>query len=165
MWLSDRRTLLAGLAGAMLVTGCGFTPAYAPDAAANRLTGQVIAAAPYDRISFVFAGQVEERFGNVDAAPYELRYTLIVSSTGLARTTSQSTLRYYLNGTVNFQVVERATGRVLTSGSETNFTSYSAIGTTVATRAQQKDAAARLMRILADQVTRRMIATAGTWLP
>lgn len=166
MWSSDRRRILAGLVAGMAgLAGCGFSPAYAPDVETASLYGKVAVADPQNRLAFAFVGQVEERLGRAESAPFELRYTLRTSSTGLARTAEQSTLRYHLNGSVSYQVIDRATGTVLSSGTETNFTGYSAIGTTVATRAQQNDAAERLMIILADQVTRRMIATAGTWLP
>ena len=50
---------------------------------------------------------------------------------------------------------------VLATGQVDNFTSYSASGTTVATLAAQRDAEARLMVILADQVINKLTAEAA----
>ncbi|RYH09091.1 LPS assembly lipoprotein LptE [Tropicimonas sp. IMCC6043] len=166
MWSSDRRTLLAGLSACLLATGCGFTPVYAPGGVGERLRGQVQAAAPWDPRGYYFVERFEERLGRAgDAAPYQLNHVTTIAVESLAVTPTNETYRYNLVGELEFSVVDRSTGAVLTSGTESNFTSYSAIGTTVATRASQKDAERRLMFILADQVATRLVATAGTWLP
>ena len=51
--------------------------------------------------------------------------------------------------------------KVLLSGNVDSFTGYSATGTTVATRAAERDAYERLMTILADQIVTRLEAGAG----
>ena len=165
MWSSDRRTLLAGLAAAGFVAGCGFTPVYAPGGPGTRLQGQILADAPDKPVEFVFVSRLEDRLGRNDAAPYRLAYHIETSTQGLAITSDQETLRYHLSGRVSFSVKESGTDTILTRGVVENFTSYSAIGTTVATRASQKDAAERLMIILADQVVTRLHASAESWLP
>lgn len=163
---SDRRTLLAGLAAAGLAASCGFTPVYAPGGVGERLRNQIQAAAPTDPLGYYFVERFEERLGrSSDAAPYQLNYSLNFQVDSLAVTPDNATYRYHLLGELNFSVVDRATGAVLTTGVERNFTGYSAIGTTVATRASQRDARQRLMFILADQVATRLVATAGNWLP
>jgi LPS-assembly lipoprotein len=43
------------------------------------------------------------------------------------------------------------------------FTSYAATGSTVAGLSAEEDASLRLMRILADQIVSRMLASSGTW--
>ena len=53
----------------------------------------------------------------------------------------------------------------MASGSETNFTGYSATGSTVETLAGERDAFERLMRILADQIAARLLATADLATP
>ena len=60
-------------------------------------------------------------------------------------------------------LTNRATKARVTGGQVKSFTSYSATGSTVAGLAAQEDAARRLMRILADQITARLLATSGTW--
>lgn len=165
MWSSDRRTLLAGLAAACLAAGCGFTPVYAPDGVGTALQGQILPTEPRSSNSYAFVDRFEERLGRNDSAPLELRYAIRTSTDRLAITPDESTLRYHLRGSVSFSVVDKATGRELTSGEVSNFTSYSAIGTTVATRASQKDARSRLMILLADQVVAQLMASAKSWLP
>lgn len=166
MWSSDRRSLLAGAAALLSLAACGFTPAYAPGGAGDRLQGQIRADAPGDSEDYVFVARMEDRLGrSTESAPMLLRYKIDTNSDGLAITSDQETLRYHLTGEAAFSVVDRSTGAVLTSGWVESFTSYSAIGTTVATRASEKDATERLMLILADEVTTQLLATAGTWLP
>jgi LPS-assembly lipoprotein len=165
MWSSDRRSIIAAFAAAALA-GCGFTPVYAPGGVGDRLYGQIRADAPDSRDGYELVAQFEDRLGRTsDAAPYLLSYQIVTESEGLAITPDQETLRYQLIGVVRYRLTDRATGTVLTSGQVDSFTSYSAIGTTVATRASENDARARLMVILADQIVARLTAGAGSWLP
>ena len=60
-------------------------------------------------------------------------------------------------------LADLATGARLTGGRVDNFTSYSATGSTVASLAAEEDASLRLMRILADQIVARLLATSGQW--
>ncbi|WP_068108639.1 LPS assembly lipoprotein LptE [Tropicimonas marinistellae] len=163
---SDRRKVLAALAAAACLSGCGFTPVYAPGGAGDRLHGQILADAPGNRDGYTFVAHFEDRLGRAtDAAPFALAYEIDTDSEGLAVTPDQETLRYQLTGTIRYRITDRATGRVLTSGQVNSFTSYSAIGTTVATRASQTDAEQRLMVVLADQLVARLLASADGWLP
>lgn len=113
----------------------------------------------------MFASRLEDRLGRASNARFALSYELETASEGLAITPDQETLRFNLTGEVQFAVRDRASGQVLTSGTVQNFTSFSAIGTTVATRASENDARRRLSVILADEVVNRLVATASTWLP
>ncbi len=162
---SDRRGVLVGLAALLPFAACGFTPAYAPGGSGDRLRGQILAREPRNQDDYVFAARFEDKLGRNDAAPFLLRYDIDTDSDGLAITSDQETLRYHLTGIILFEVVDRATDEVMTSGTVENFTSYSAIGTTVATRASEKDATERLMAIMAEQVVTRLLATGESWLP
>ncbi|MDV7144690.1 LPS assembly lipoprotein LptE [Tropicimonas sp. TH_r6] len=162
---SDRRQILAGLAAVGLLAGCGFQPAYAPGQSGDSLRGQILPKAASNKQSFIFVDRIEDRLGRNDAAPYQLNYSMNLSSEGLAKTPSNSTYRYHLKGRLTYSVVDRNTNEVLTSGMVRNFTGYSAIGTTVATRASQTDARERLMILMADEVVSRLYATAPSWLP
>ena len=71
------------------------------------------------------------------------------------------TTRYNLLGRVEYALRDLQTGAVVLTGQADSFTSYSASGTTVATQAAQRDAEARLMVILADQILNRLTAEAG----
>lgn len=162
MWLFNRRLALLGL-GAL--GACGFEPAFAPGGSGDQLRGQLLVAAPKDRQDFDFVARLEDRLGRNGAAPYGLSYQISTTTDGVAITADQQTQRFNLIGAVDFQVVENASGAVLTSGQVNSFTSYSTTGTTVATRAAEQDAYARLVVILADQLITRLIATGDRWLP
>jgi LPS-assembly lipoprotein len=53
-------------------------------------------------------------------------------------------------------------GNRLTEGVAQSFTAWSATGTTVAGLSAEEDAAYRLMRILADQIVTRLVASVGS---
>lgn len=167
MWWSDRRQVLAGLlagtVAALAGGGCGFTPVYGEKGTGTLLQGRIRAAEPTNADGFVFASEFEKLLGGREASPLELRYAISTSKTSLAITMSQSILRYHLRGNVSYQVVDRATGKVLTQGRTESFIPYSAVGTTVATNAQSNAASLRLMEVLAEQVSQQLLATANTW--
>ncbi|MGB8814952.1 MAG: LPS assembly lipoprotein LptE, partial [Paracoccaceae bacterium] len=81
---------------------------------------------------------------------------------GVAITPENAVLRYNLTGSVDWVLADTA-GKRITGGRVESFTSYSATGSTVAGLAAEEDAAFRLMRILADQIVTRLIATSGNW--
>ena len=64
---------------------------------------------------------------------------------------------------IDWQLTERATGTRVAGGTVDSFTSYSATGSTVAGLAAEEDAYLRLMRLLADQIVSRLLATSGAW--
>ncbi|MFT6222579.1 MAG: LPS-assembly lipoprotein [Paracoccaceae bacterium] len=162
MWLPDRRGFFLGCAA---LGGCGFAPAYGPGGSGDRLRGQILVAAPEDREDFTFTKRIEDRLGRNQAALFGLEYKITTRSDGLAITATQETQRYNLVGSVQYSVVDRATAAELTTNTVQTFTSYSATGTTVATRAAERDAYARLTLILADLVITQMIASGVDWLP
>jgi LPS-assembly lipoprotein len=167
MWSSEptRRALLIGAAalGAAALGGCGFAPAYAPGGAGNLVRGRIEAAPPSGPLEFAFVERLEARLGRAADAPFVLAYEIDTTDDGLAITADQETQRYYLGGRIDWRVLDRDTQAVLASGRFETFTAYSAIGTTVATRASQTDAIRRLATILADRMVTELIATAGTW--
>ena len=160
MWLSDRRTFLLSLAA---LAGCGFEPVYGPGGDAAGLRSQIEVDAPTDEDGFNFVRRLEHRLGQPQAPRYQLGYTLRTDEDDLGITPDQQITRYNVLGQVDFTVTDVTTDSVVTSGTIENFTSYAATGTTVSTRAAQRDANQRLMVILADQVVSRLLATSGTW--
>lgn len=162
MWLSDRRSLLAALLTAPLAA-CGFTPAYAPGGAADTLQDRFAIAAPDDRNAFDLVERLEERLGRGDAATRALSHDIDVRQVGVAVSPTNAITRFNVIGSVTFSVTDTADGTVLTRGKVSNFTAYSATGTTVSTRAAEIDALRRLMRILADQIVAQLLATSADW--
>ncbi len=160
MSLSDRRTILLSFAA---LAGCGFTPVYGPGGAAATLRGRIRMDSPKDQAGFQLVRRLEERLGPAEAPVYALSASIALREDGIGITRDQVTTRYQLAGTVDFRLSDVATGKRVTSGTVSNFTSYSASGTTVATRVAEEDARARLMVILADEIVSRLLATAPDW--
>lgn len=157
-----RRAALA-LGAVLLAAACGFSPVYGPDGDAAGLRGEILVDAPDNRNEFVFVARLEERLGRAGAAPYALSYVINTREEGVGITPAQETTRFNLFGTVTYQMTLRGTETVLTQGTVENFTGYSATSLIVSTQTVTRDAHERLMVILADQITARLIATASDW--
>ncbi|WJS84943.1 LPS assembly lipoprotein LptE [Paracoccus sp. TOH] len=158
---SRRSVILAGLA----LAACGFSPVYGPDGTGTRLFGQIRTADPRTPDDFSFAGRIAERLGPEAEARFLLDYRLRIAVVPQAITPDEVTTRYALNGTAEFTLTEAATGREVTRGQVSSFTSYSTTGTTIATMAAEQDAHERLARMLADQVVTRLIAVDPAAVP
>ncbi|MFM2390333.1 MAG: hypothetical protein RLZZ437_1888 [Pseudomonadota bacterium] len=158
LWF-NRRSMLAMLA----LGGCGFTPALGPGGAAEGLQGSIRADNPADKNSFDLVERLEERIGRPETARFDLGYSITTRAIGVGITPDNAITRYNLTGLVDWTLTERATATRVAGGRVENFTSYSATGSTVAGLAAEEDAAYRLMRILADQIVSRLIASSGDW--
>ena len=157
---SDRRSFLLG---ALALGGCGFTPVYSPGGAAEGLRGRIAFDAPADRAGFDFVRQLEQRLGLPANPDFRLAASIRRSEERTAVTSEGVASRFQILGRVDYALREIDTGRTVTSGTVSNFVSYSATRTAVATRAARTDAEARLSRILADQVAADLLATADRW--
>ncbi|MGB7261435.1 MAG: LPS assembly lipoprotein LptE [Albidovulum sp.] len=162
MLSSDRRTFLK-LASMLPLAACGFTPAYGPAGPAAGLLGRVILDAPNDKDEFDLVERLEERLGRTKTPAFRLAYRVETTVTGQAITSVSTINRYRIDGDIAFTLHDAASGAALTSGKVSNFTAYSAFGTSVATAASEADARTRLMRILGDEVVTRLIATSAEW--
>ena len=161
MSLFNRRTILLLPLG---MAACGFRPAYGPGGPAAGINGTIRAADPTDKNAFDLVARLDQRLGRPNADRFDLTYTITTQPVGVGITPDNAITRYNLKGAVDWTLTDRGTGLRLTGGKVESFTSYSATGSTVAGLAAEEDAAARLMRILADQIVTRLIATAGDWL-
>ena len=159
---SDRRQFLL-LMAAWPVAGCGFAPAYGTDGAASGLQGRIRVDDPSDKNGFDLVQRLEERLSRPEAPIYALSFSITTNAIGVGITPENAITRYNLTGAVEWGLTETANGTRLTGGRVNSFTSYSATGSTVAGLAAQQDASLRLMRILADQIVTRLIATSGQW--
>lgn len=147
----------------LALAACGFTPAYGPSGPAQGIQSSIRVADPSDKNAFDLVERLEERLGRPKADRFDLTYTIKTTATGVGITPDNAITRYNLNGTIDWALTNRASGTRVSGGQVKSFTSYSATGSTVAGFAAQEDAARRLMRILADQITARLLATSGTW--
>lgn len=154
-WYSRRFFLMSGLA---LLAGCGFAPAYGPGGAGSALMGRVAVEAPDTRASYLLTQEIETRLGRPANPRYALIPAVRVNTQAMAINRNNVASRFNLLGTVAYSLRDLETGAVVTTGEVTSFTGYSATGTTVAVQAAERDAEARLMAILADQVLTRLLA-------
>lgn len=142
---------------------CGFTPAYAPGNPASGLQGAIRVAEPDSKEGFDLVERLEERLGLPSGARYDLTYAIKTQSSQVGITPDNTIQRFHLTGSVEWSLISLGSGARVTGGKVENFAAYSATGSTVAGLAAEEDAGYRLMRMLADQIITRLIATAGTW--
>lgn len=144
------------LAGAVALTGCGFTPVYGPDAQSN-LRGQVLVQAPTTREEFELVRALELRLGQPNKAQYVLDYTLTITEEAVVVSQNQVQARFNVVGVLAY-VLKSNAGDPVANGTAKAFTSYSSTGSTVSTDQSQRDARDRLMVLLADQTLARLAA-------
>lgn len=164
MWLFKRRAFLKLLLPVPLLVGasaCGFTPAYGPQGGAGRLQGTIEIDEPVDRDSYLLVQQLEHRLGRTAVPSYGLSLALEVKQERMAIDAENVTSRFNVIGKATFALRDLGDGKVLQTGAVDSFTGYSATGSTVATQGARRDAHERLMIILADQITTRLIARAA----
>jgi len=161
MWLHRRRALFA-LSALFAAAGCGFAPAYGPQGSASVLQDNLRVAAPERRDGFLMSQRLEDRFGRNDAGRYVLTVAPTIRQQGLATSVEGTTNRFQLIGRADYALRDTQTQSVVRQGVVTDFTGFSATGSTVATLAAERDATARLMVILADQIVDRLILTADS---
>lgn len=142
---------------------CGFSPVYGPGGHGSALQGTIEPEAPGDKNAFDFVAKFEGRLGRAEAPRYRLRYEIQTRSEGVGITPAAETTRFNLFGGVTFWLVDLGTGREVTQGFVETFTGYSATRLIVSTQSVERDARARLMGILADQVAARLLQTAPDW--
>ncbi|MFD0858998.1 LPS assembly lipoprotein LptE [Roseovarius aquimarinus] len=150
-----RRAFALGLLAAL--PACGFAPVYGPGRAGSALEGQILADDPVTREDYLLVREFESRLGRAQPGRYGLSYKISVSTAGAAVSRANVTTRYNVLGEVTYALRDLETGAVITSGKTSNFTGYSASGTTVATQAAERDARERLMVILTDQIITRLL--------
>ncbi|SHG72163.1 LPS assembly lipoprotein LptE [Marivita hallyeonensis] len=156
MWLHRRKALIA-LSALFAGAACGFSPVYGPQGSASVLQDNLRVEAPNRRDGFVLSQRLEERFGRNDAGRYVLNVTSEIRRQGLATSVEGTTNRFRLTGLASYSLRDTQTDEVVRRGRVENFTGFSATGSTVATLAAERDATARLMVILADEIVDRLI--------
>ncbi|MGR3467395.1 MAG: LPS assembly lipoprotein LptE [Shimia sp.] len=151
--LPRRAVLLGGLA----LAGCGFTPAYGPGPA-QALRGRVAVDAPDNRDGFDLVRALEARLGLPEAPAFGLSIAVDTQEEGIGVDRDGRTTRFQILAIATYALRDLQTLEVVDTGSVETFTAYSTTDTTIAERAAEDDARARLMVILADLITTRLIA-------
>lgn len=166
MSLLKQPLLILCLATSLVASACGFAPIYAPGGTGAALYGQITIQAPEqvtssgDSNAYFLVRDLEERLGRNGSGDYALDLTLTTREEGQAITADNDITRYSIIAQVGYSLTRLSDGVIVSSGTETNFTGYSATGSTVETLAGERDAYERLMLILADQITSRILTTA-----
>lgn len=158
---SDRRTFLIAT---LALAGCGFRPAFAPGGPAERLRGSIRADDPTDKAGFDLVRRLEERLDRPSTPRFDLGYQISTDIAAVGITVDDSITRYNMSGKVAYTLTARAGGQVVTRGTVSSFTSWSATGSTVAALSAEDAARTRLMRILADEIVTQLIGSSGRWL-
>lgn len=166
MWWSKALTVLA-------LAGCGFTPVHGPGGIARGLRGEISVAPPRDPAGYVLVRRLEDRLGRGTSPLYALDTEITLEDEGLGVTPEQEITRIQIEGKLGYTLTEIATGTVIDRGVVSSFTGYSApvfsvdrnsiAGNSVTVRAAREDALERLLTILADQLTARLLAMAPEW--
>lgn len=101
-------------------------------------------------------------FGETEAARYHLDYTIQTAEDQIGLTRDQEINRYHVEGTADYKLSDLASGTIVASGTVSAFTAYGASGTTIASRAANKDAYSRLITQLADKLLTDILAKLDT---
>ena len=156
------------------LVGCGYTPVYGPGGGAAELRGAVRARDPRNLNEFDFVTQLERRLGAPDAAKFDLNYSISTSVSQVTVTPERELTRFNVIGTLTFSVLPTGSSAPVTSGKVNNFAAYSVSPVAVATSpprtsstisalSAKRDAYARLMVALADQMVTQLLATSPDW--
>lgn len=156
-----RRRVCFALAAFAAGSACGFQPAYGPQGSASALQNNLRVSAPDRRDGFLISQRLEERLGRNDNGRYVLTVAPEIIRQGLATSVEGTTNRFRLNGIASYALRDSGTGDVVLQGRVTNFTGYSATGSTAATLAAERDATSRLMVIMADEIVDRLVLSSA----
>ena len=156
MWSYNRRTFLIS---AVALAGCGFTPVYGPNGVGQSFHDLIEIESPANTDTYNLVSYLEQRLGQGNRAKFGLTYALKTRDEGLAVTESQTIVRYNAIGELSFALRDLVDNSVVSSGTVTAMSAYSASGTTIATQAARKDANERLMIALADRLIERLYVT------
>jgi LPS-assembly lipoprotein len=147
----------------LIFAGCGYSPTLAPGGSAEGLRGSIEIADPADASGFVLVRELETLLGDAESPQYRLEADIRLRDEGVGILPDQTITRYQVVGVVDYQLSGLASGEEVAKGRVSNFTSYSATSTTVATTAARRDARDRLMINLADQIVSDLVLTRPEW--
>ncbi len=154
--LLSRRGVVLGALG---LAGCGLTPVYGTGGTATALRGAVAFDAPDTVAGYRLRARLIERLGMTRTATFQLAVEMTQTPTPATITTDGDTTRFNLVGAAKW-VLRDVADVVLKDGTVDAFTSYSATGSTVATKSAETDAQARLSVALADLIVTQVIIAA-----
>ena len=156
-----RARTLAAAALAVMLAGCGLTPVHGVGGIGAGLWGTIRPADPEHLDDFTMVHALEERMGHAHTPRYRLDYQLDTNEAAHSITRSNDTTRFNVQGTVRYSVIALKSDTVAGQGTVHASTTYLASGSPVATMSSQRDAKARLIRLLALKIVTRLSVTLG----
>jgi LPS-assembly lipoprotein len=144
--------IAAGLA-ALGLAACGFTPLYATQGLAPGLAS-IEVKVPHGRLAYLLSESLNDDLARDRDQPAVYRLDLTVSSAVFARGLNlDETAAYYEDHvTVDYRLVEIATGRVMKTGTQPIEVTYAATNIPYAGIAAQEDAQKRAADSAADRI-------------
>lgn len=147
----------------LVLAGCGFQPLYGSGSSSLFATEmrQIEISPIKDRIGQQLRNQLEQRItpkGRARINKYILKVTLSESRQDLAIKKSEIATRANLNFLASYIIIQKATGKTLTSGKSRMVTSYNILTETFATLIAENDARKRAVREMSVDITSKVAA-------
>ena len=145
---------------AAALAGCGFHPLYGSGSSSGALQGtfsQVYVDPVYDtsvaNTGYDLRNRVIDTLGATSGgALYHLKLTLSSTSQGIALQNDASITRYNDTLTVTYSLVDAATGKEVTKGTETGLSAYNVVQSPYATLIAQQDSDRRVVEDIAERI-------------
>jgi LPS-assembly lipoprotein len=137
-------SLLVGLAVVMTLSACGFTPMYATPGVSAGLSA-IDVKAPQGRVGFLLRQDLDDALGHDKLAAPRWRMEMTIDQTRDPRglTLEDVAERYVLGITVNYKLIDAATGKVVHTGKVASQISYDAADAPYAGIAARQDSQQR----------------------
>ena len=151
--LSHRVALIGAVLAGLGLAACGFTPLYATRGLAAGMSS-IEVKVPHGRLAFLLSESLDDDLARDRDKPAIYRLDLAVTSRVFARGLNlDETAAYYEDHvTVDYRLVEIATGRVLKTGTQPVEVTYAATNIPYAGIAAQEDAQKRAADQAADRI-------------
>lgn len=159
----SRRRFLVGLA-AFPLAGC-FRPMLAEDTASSTLRGRIALPPINGRFGYHLVGRLEERLGAPQDPEFRLEVALRSQDRGLAITQDNTVTRRRLETSAVWRVVRKGETRPVLRGRDVARSGYNATSSLYATRAAAETAERRLAELLAERISREILARADRLAP
>jgi LPS-assembly lipoprotein len=143
--------------------GCGFTPLYATPGVAGGLT-HIQVVAPQGRVGYLLREDLEDRLGRAKGEPPQYRLEMVLDQVRQAHglTANATAQRYELDLTIDYTLINIATGKVATTGAVTSDVSYDSTVQPYAGIAARQDTQDRLASDAAQKIEVQIAAWMAT---
>ena len=152
---------ISWLLALLLLSACGFKPAYTSSTTAASIRNTFDLMAPSDRGSYQFYHNLKGQISDNRLGRYTLSYSISKNTTNAAIDADGRSHRSILKGKLSYRITRKKTGETVKSNKIKGFTSYSALASSVASDASGRDATKRLMKILSDQLVDDLLLAAA----